>query len=55
MVILIALFVGMSFWIVAWSLGFGGFDPFLVVVGLVLAAAAYRIAAPYIKQMTGRT
>jgi Mn2+/Fe2+ NRAMP family transporter len=52
--ILIALTVGLVFWIVAWSFGIKAFDAFMVTALLVVSAAAVRMATPYVKQLLGR-
>ena len=50
MPVLIALAVGLAFWIVGWGLGIKPFDAFLVTILLVVSAAAYRIAEPFIRE-----
>ncbi len=52
--VLVALTVGLVFWIVAWSLGVKPFDAFLVTIALTLAAATARIVTPYVNQLLGR-
>jgi hypothetical protein len=52
--ILIALTVGLVFWIVGWSFGIKAFDAFLVTTLLVVTAAAIRLATPFVKQLLGR-
>jgi hypothetical protein len=52
--VLVALTVGLVFWIVAWAFGIKAFDAFLVTVALTLGAATARIAAPYVNQFLGR-
>jgi uncharacterized membrane protein len=55
MIVLVALTVGLVWWLVAWSLlGVGAFDAFLVTVALVVGAAAFMLVKPYIDQMMGR-
>ncbi len=41
MKILVALVVGLVFWITAWTFGAKAFDAFLVPVALVVGAVAY--------------
>jgi hypothetical protein len=53
-IVLVALTVGLVFWIVAWSLGLGGFDPFMVTLALVAGAFAVRTIAPFVRQQLGR-
>ena len=52
--VLVALSVGLVFWIVAWSLGAKSFDAFLVTVALVMVATTARLAAPFVNQLLGR-
>jgi Mn2+/Fe2+ NRAMP family transporter len=52
--VLVALTVGLVFWIVAWALGVKAFDAFLVTVVLVVTAVAARMVSPFLKQVLGR-
>ena len=52
--VLVALTVGLVFWISAWAFGIKAFDAFLVTVLLVVSAAAIRIVSPFVKQLLGR-
>jgi Mn2+/Fe2+ NRAMP family transporter len=52
--VLVALTVGLVFWIVAWALGVKAFDAFLVTVALVVTAVAARMVSPFLKQVLGR-
>ena len=55
MSVLVALTVGLVFWISAWGLGaLKSFDAFLVVVFLVVGAAAARLISPFLNQLLGR-
>ena len=54
MSVLVALTVGLVFWIVAWSLGVKAFDAFMVTVGLVVLAATLRLTKPFLDQLLGR-
>ena len=54
MVILVALTFGLAFWIAYWALGMKAFDGFLVTVLLVVGAATWQIASPWIKRQFGR-
>jgi uncharacterized membrane protein len=54
MIVMIALTVGLVWWIAAWSFGIGAFDAFLVTIALVVAAAAYMLVRPFLDQMLGR-
>jgi hypothetical protein len=54
MSVLVALTVGLVFWITAWAFGIKAFDAFLVTVLLVVSAAAVRIVSPFVKQLLRR-
>jgi hypothetical protein len=54
MAVLVALTVGLVWWITAWAFGVKAFDAFLLTVALVVGAAAYQIVKPYLDQMLGR-
>ena len=56
MMVLVALTFGLVVWIVAWAFGIKAFDAFLFTGFVVLAAAAVRIAMPFVKEiLTGKT
>jgi uncharacterized membrane protein len=50
MMVVVALAVGLVFWIAAWALGVKAFDAFMVTALLVVMAAAARTAMPFIKE-----
>jgi uncharacterized integral membrane protein len=52
--VLVALTVGLVFWIVAWAFGIKAFDAFLVTGLLVVSVAAVRIVTPFVKQILRR-
>jgi hypothetical protein len=54
MAVLVALAVGLVWWITAWAFGIKAFDAFLLTAAIVVGAAAYQIAKPYLKQILGR-
>lgn len=54
MSVLVALTVGLVFWIAAWAFGMKSFDAFMVTGGLVMAAVVGRLVGPFIKRLTGR-
>ncbi len=54
MIVLVALAIGLVWWLSAWALGVKAFDAFLLTAGLVVAAAAARLTAPFVKQLLGR-
>jgi hypothetical protein len=54
MAVLIALLVGLVWWITAWAFGIKAFDAFLLTAALVVGAAAFEIAKPFLDRMLGR-
>lgn len=54
MVVLVALAVGLVWWIAAWAFGVKAFDAFLVTIALVVGAAAFRMVSPFVRQLLGR-
>ncbi|HVD55815.1 MAG TPA: hypothetical protein VNC17_03160 [Thermoleophilaceae bacterium] len=54
MAVLVALTVGLVWWIAAWAFGIKAFDAFLLTAALVVGAAAVQISKPYVDQMLGR-
>jgi hypothetical protein len=54
MAVIVALAVGLVWWITAWAFGIKAFDAFLLTAGLVVTAAAYEIAKPFLDQLLGR-
>ena len=54
MSVLVALTIGLVFWICAWALGIKALDAFFVTVALTVAAATARLLAPFIRQQLGR-
>ncbi len=54
MVVLVALTVGLVWWISAWAFGVKAFDAFLVTAALVIGAAAFQITKPFLDQLRGR-
>lgn len=52
--VLVALTVGLVFWIVAWAFGVKAFDAFLVTGFLVVSAAAAHAIGPFIKRLLRR-
>jgi multisubunit Na+/H+ antiporter MnhE subunit len=53
-IVLVALAVGLVFWIVAWALGLGSFDPFLVTLALLVGALAVKTVSPFVRQQFNR-
>jgi Mn2+/Fe2+ NRAMP family transporter len=54
MVVIVALTVGLVWWIAAWAFGIKAFDAFLLTVFLVVCAAAYQLVKPHLDQLLGR-
>jgi hypothetical protein len=54
MVILVALTIGLVWWISAWSFGVKSFDAFMVTALIVVIAAAWYVARPYVQTFLGR-
>jgi hypothetical protein len=54
MAVLVALLVGLVWWISAWAFGIKAFDAFMLTVGLVVVAAAYQMIKPVLDQALGR-
>jgi hypothetical protein len=52
--VLVALTVGLVFWITAWAFGIKAFDAFLVTIALTVTAATARLVAPFVRQLMGR-
>jgi hypothetical protein len=54
MAVLVALAIGLVWWITAWAFGIKSFDAFLLTVAMVLGAAAFQMVKPFLDQMLGR-
>jgi hypothetical protein len=54
MIVLVALTVGLVWWICAWAFGIKAFDAFLLTLFLVVGAAAFMLLKPFLDQMLGR-
>lgn len=54
MAVLVALTVGLVWWIAAWAFGIKAFDAFLLTVALVVGVAAVQMVKPFLNQMLGR-
>jgi hypothetical protein len=54
MAVLVALAIGLVWWITAWAFGIKAFDAFLLTAAIVVGAAAYQIVKPYLNQALGR-
>jgi hypothetical protein len=54
MAVLVALLVGLVWWITAWAFGIKSFDAFMLTVALVVGAAAFQLFKPFLDQALGR-
>ncbi|MGH2714300.1 MAG: hypothetical protein ACRDM7_10530 [Thermoleophilaceae bacterium] len=54
MIVLVALTVGLVWWIAAWAFGVKAFDAFLLTAFLVVGAAAYMLIKPFLDKLLGR-
>jgi hypothetical protein len=54
MIILVALTVGMVWWIAAWAFGIKSVDAFLLTAAMVVGAAAIVLLRPFVDRMRGR-
>jgi divalent metal cation (Fe/Co/Zn/Cd) transporter len=54
MAVIVALMVGLVWWITAWAFGVKAFDAFLLTVALVVGAAAFQMMKPFVNQLLGR-
>jgi hypothetical protein len=52
--VLVTLTVGLVWWIAAWSFNIKALDAFLLTVLLVVVAATYTIARPFVDRFLGR-
>jgi hypothetical protein len=54
MAVLVALVVGLVWWITAWAFGIKAVDAFLLTAALVVSAAAFQMVKPFLDQLLGR-
>jgi hypothetical protein len=54
MAVLVALTVGLVWWVTAWALGIKSFDAFLLTVLIVVSAAAWVMIKPFVDDLLGR-
>jgi membrane protein implicated in regulation of membrane protease activity len=54
MIILVALTVGLVWWITAWAFGIKSFDAFLLTAAMVVTAAAIVLLRPFLDRLRGR-
>jgi hypothetical protein len=53
-IVLVALTVGLVWWIAAWAFGIKAVDAFILTAFLVVGAAAYMLIKPFLDRMLGR-
>lgn len=49
-----AAVIGLTIWIVGWAFGIKAIDTFMITIVLVVGAAAYQMAKPYMLEQLGR-
>jgi hypothetical protein len=54
MVILVALTVGLVWWVSAWALGVKSFDAFMITALIVVLAAGWYVMRPYLESFIRR-
>ncbi len=54
MAILVALTIGLVWWVTAWALGIKSFDAFMLTALIVVLAAAWYVAKPFFQSFLGR-
>ena len=54
MAVLVALTVGLVWWISAWAFGIKAFDAFMLTAAMVVGAAAFQMMKPFLDQLMGR-
>ncbi|HEX6653505.1 MAG TPA: hypothetical protein VF072_12230 [Thermoleophilaceae bacterium] len=54
MAVLVALTIGLVWWIAAWAFGVKAFDAFLLTAFIVVSVAAFQLMKPFIQRALGR-
>jgi membrane protein implicated in regulation of membrane protease activity len=54
MIILVALTVGLVWWIAAWAFGIKSFDAFLLTALAVVTAGTVMLLRPFVDRLRGR-
>jgi hypothetical protein len=54
MAVLVALTIGLVWWVSAWALGIKSFDAFMLTAFIVVLAAAWYVAKPFVQSFLGR-
>ena len=54
MVILVALTVGLVWWVCAWALGIKSFDAFMLTALILVLAAGWYVVRPFVQSFLGR-
>jgi hypothetical protein len=52
--ILIALTIGLTWWVTAWSLGVKSFDAFMLTALILVIAAGWYVVKPFVESFVGR-
>ena len=55
MSILVAFTIGMVWWVCAWALGVKSFDAFMITALILVIAAGWYVARPYLQSFLGRS
>jgi hypothetical protein len=54
MAILVALTIGLVWWVTAWALGIKSFDAFMLTALIVVLAATWYVAKPFVQSFLSR-
>jgi len=54
MAVLVALTIGLVWWVSAWALGVKSFDAFMLTGLIVVIAAGWHVAKPFVQSFLGR-
>ncbi|HEX2416393.1 MAG TPA: hypothetical protein VHJ37_14375 [Thermoleophilaceae bacterium] len=54
MVVLVALTIGLIWWVTAWAFDIKSFDAFLGTVAITVGAAAFVMVKPFVDQLMRR-
>jgi hypothetical protein len=54
MAILVTLTIGLVWWVTGWALGVKSFDAFMITGAMVVGAATWYVAAPFLRSFLGR-
>jgi len=54
MAVLVGLTIGLVWWVSAWAFGIKSFDAFMLTALILVLAAAWYVARPFIQSFLGR-